>query len=103
MGRSVLVLADWMRRLSKQTGGGKEAAVQMKEGVANRWSSSPTILSSQQLHQTSRTLTTASVEVVCPAMGRGEGRQEAAAATSVEMWTWVITVSDDVTAVMGKG
>jgi hypothetical protein len=36
-------------------------------------------------------------------MGRGEGRQEAAAATSVEMWTWVITVSDDVTAVMGKG
>jgi hypothetical protein len=103
MGRIVLLVADWMRRPSKQTEEGKEAAVQMKEGVANRWSSSPTILSSQQLHQTSRTLTTASVEVVCPAMGRGEGRQEAAAATSVEMWTWVITVSDDVTAVMGKG
>ena len=93
MGRSVLVLADWMRRLSKQTEEGKEAAVQMKEEGRNRWSISPTTLSSQQLHQTSRTLTTVSVEVVCPAMGLGEERHEAAAAM----------VSNDVTSEMGQG
>lgn len=103
MGRIVLVVADWMRCPGKQTGEGKVAVVQMKERGGSRWIISRTTLSFQQLHQTSRTLAIVSVELVCPAMGLGEGRQEAEAATSVETWTWLITVSDGVTWEMGKG